>query len=325
MNTAYIYSANRVNALSTELLQSADVERLLEAGTVRERIGALRESYLAPFLSQDTDEDVSAALEASVVAAKELLAAVAPDAKLLQVLWYRNDLHNIRVFSKGRLLDWDYATMLPYLSQAGIYAPEYLYEHLTQDTLYRLMPELHDGYHAAWRLAESGNLDEFDTVLDHAYFAGAQRLAQETGDQFVREFIKMETDLHNAMVALRALVVPAFDLGKLFVSGGTFTANQCNTYEQVAERLSNYGGIDFWQAALAEYQEQQHTTALDKVRDNYRLRFVTERVHDMFSVASLFAYALRVQQSAATVRTIMVGADTKVPTDIIRTQLRITY
>lgn len=323
MNTAYIYSANRVNALSTELLQPADIERLLESASRQERIKALRESYLAPYLRSEDLHDVTDALEQSIYAAKGLLQGIAPNPRLLHVLWYRYDIHNLRVFLKGRVLDHGLETMLPHLSHAGIYEAAYLYEHMTHDTLYRLMPELHDGYHAALRLAESESFDELDTVLDHAYFAGMLRLAQESQDPFVRDFVKLEIDLHNVLVALRAQAVPAFDLGKLFVAGGTFAVNQCSTYEQAAARLAQYGGSDYWQSALEEYQSRQNTTALDRTRDAYRLQFATERVHDIFSVASLFAYALRTQQSAATVRTILVGTDTGVPHDVIRQQLRI--
>jgi vacuolar-type H+-ATPase subunit C/Vma6 len=186
-----------------------------------------------------------------------------------------------------------------------------------------LSPELHDGYHAAWRLAESSKFDELDTELDKAYFSGIARLAEVTNNEFVRVFVKMEIDLHNISATLRTLTVSAFDLSKIFVSGGTFAIEQCSTYEQATQQLANYGGQEYWLAALSDYQEQQHTTAFDRLRDVYRLRFTTERVHDMFSVASLFAYVLRVQQSAATIRTIMVGADTGVPIDTIRTQLRI--
>lgn len=323
MNTAYIYSANRVNALATELLQPADVERLLEASSARERWNALRESYLAPHLSSEQESDITSALDASVVAARSLLETIAPDPRLLYVLWYRNDLHNLRIFLKGRVRDMDYDAMVPYLSQAGVYAPEYLYEHVTQDTLYRLRPELQNAYQAAWRLAESETFDAVDTVFDQAYFAIALQLAEETRDPFVREFVKMEIDLHNGLLALRALAVPALDGTKLFVPGGTFGFAQCNTYEQVVQRLANYAGAAYWQSALAEYQEDQNTTTLDRLRDDLRLQFAAERVHDMFSVAALFAYALRVQQSAATVRTIMVGTETGVSKDVLRTQLRV--
>jgi V/A-type H+-transporting ATPase subunit C len=300
-----------VQALATTLLTTADIERLLAAESEQERYTVLRDTYLASYLLYE-NVSLATAIDKSILASKQLLDAIAPTPRLLHVLWFRYDVHNLRVILKGQAKGWGYEEVSAYFSSAGVYEPEYIYEHCTQDTLYRLSNELHEAYHAGRRLVDAQRFDVLDTTLDRAYFAAALRTVEDTQDTFVQRFTKTEIDLHNIFLGLRTSQIPAFDLRSMFVSGGTITAEQCADIEHITTQLEHFGGFDYWQDAFAVYRETGHTTYLDVCRDNYRLQWVSEVATDMFSPAVLFAYALRVEQAGKIVRAVMASCDAQV-------------
>ena len=325
MQTSYIYSASRVQTLADNLLGPADVERLLAATTQAEQIYALKESYLAPYLLSDDIDSIMMALEAQLQEVRQVVMQIAPHPQALAVLWLKYDFHNLRVFMRGKIQSRSYADTVGLFSPQSHYPADDFYEHALANTLYRLEPELHEAYHTAYRFLESGDVARADQVVDAAYFACLQRVAVASQDPFIRRHVAARVDLFNLRGRLRTLAYDHFDFDRVFVPGGTIAKDALKTAEQATSAFALLGGEPFWRAALEEQQEAGHSTRIDVRADDYLLQQAVEASHDMFSVASLVAYVMRARYAAATVRSILVGTSSGVPTATIRHNLHAVY
>lgn len=325
METTYIYSASKANALSEELLNKTDIERLLVASPGDDLQSALKETYLAEYVVQVPEESVPLAIEETLKHAKKLIHRIAPQGDLFRIMWVQYDLHNLRVFAKGRAAGHSYEDCKPFLSERGIYPSEYLYEHVDGGTLNRLHIGWQEVYDRAAAVAESGDLTALDGIIDQLYFDTSKRIVNRIGDAFMKTYLQTLIDLYNLKSRLRQLQNETVPFELQFVDGGSFAPAQIETLEGVLAMFGRFGGSEYWTDALQEYQETGNFTQLDSKAADFLLVTARQGSYDMFSSASLVFYYLKCRQSAANIRTIVVGKNSGLEADEIQRNLRIAY
>ena len=323
MQTQYIYSASRVNTLSQYLLTKTDIDRLLVAGAGDDLQSALKETYLAPFVLQDAD--IAIAIEATLIEAKKLLHRIAPDGDMLRVLWLQYDIHNLRVFAKAQVIGKGFADVAQFVSDRGIYNPAYLYGIADRGELNRLQMSWQESYADAVRHATAGNIDQVDGVFDQLFFATAARIAERFQDTFIKKYVRTIIDLYNLKARLRVATYDQIKFSPVFITGGTFAEREIETKEQVLVAFSQLGGEAFWRTAVEQFAATGNTTHIDARADEYLVNLAKQGSYDMFSSASLVLYYLQTRQSAANVRTIVVGKNSGMSEEAIRSNLRLAY
>jgi vacuolar-type H+-ATPase subunit C/Vma6 len=82
---------------------------------------------------------------------------------------------------------------------------------------------------------------------------------------------------------------------------------------------------DRFTAALDTYVATGNTTELDARIDDYFISQAKSASADLFSSASLVLYYLRVRQSAANIRTVVVGRNSGMDEVTIRANIRTAY
>lgn len=325
LDTKYVYSANRVHTLMAQLLSPIQVERLVAASDVAELLRILQETYLAGYVSNSFAENWHQALTKSIEDAKKTIEQIAPEPILLQCMWFRYDIHNLRTFVKSRKADLDYEEIMRRMARMGVYMPETLYSHAVNDTLYQLESPLNTGFHRALNAVEGGSVARADIHLDQAYFGLLHQCKNRANHQFVNRYVYTVIDLYNVVNRLRTALVDRIDFSALFISGGTLSYQEVATVELAKQQLiDNFGGVQIWQPAFDEYDQgnmSQVTTQAEEA--------VTRRVREMsgapFSVASLARYFLEVRANAQVVQTIMIAKRAKVSVPVLRTMLRSVY
>lgn len=325
METSYIYSASKATALAEELLNKTDIERLLVADPGEDLQSALKETYLAPYVLRVPDESVSLAVEETLRHAKKLIHRITPQGDMFRIMWVQYDIHNLRVFAKGLTAGHSYEACKPHLSERGIYSSEYLYEHVDAGTLNRLQIGWQETYSQAVQLAESGDLGTLDGVFDQLYFDTSKRIVASIGDAFMRTYLQTLIDLYNLKSHLRHLKNETVRFEPAFVDGGSFASEQVETIDGVLAMFERFGGAAYWADALEEYQEAGHFTQIDSKSADYLLITARQGSYDMFSSASLVFYYLKCRQSAANIRTIVVGKNSGLEAAEIRNNLRLAY
>lgn len=324
MNTSYVYSATRTNALANELLSQTDIDRLLVAAPGEELQTALKETYLAPYVLQVPNEDVAQAIEATMVEAKKLIHRVAPNGEVFRVLWVQYDIHNLRVFAKATKEGRSLETLAAYTSDRGVYDPADLYAHATEGTLDRLQIDWQAAYNEAVRHVEANELDQVDAVFDELLFATIKRDSLSCNDKFLRRYVAAVIDTYNAKSTLRRVRLKDTTLKPSFITGGTFAEGEIDTKESVVAALENLAP-NFFTHALLTYDETGNTSELDARIDDYLITLAKTASTDVFSSASLVLYYLQVRQSAANVRTLVVGRNSGMSKDAIANNLRLAY
>jgi vacuolar-type H+-ATPase subunit C/Vma6 len=325
MNTSYIYSVSRVNTLSNALLSKTDIERLLVASAGDDLQSALKETYLAPYLLQVPNEDLAEAIEATQIEAKKLIHHIAPNGDMFRVLWIQYDVHNLRVFAKANAEGLPFSECREYLSERGVYEPEYLLEAIEADSLDFLQPGWQTAYDKAVQLVEQGEIFEVDGIFDELYFATSRQIVQKAGDSFMSAYLKTFIDLHNLKVTLRLLNNPTFNFKPTYITGGTIAESHLESKEEVLSQLANFGGAEFWKDSIEYFEATGNTTSLDARLVEYLLMFAKEASSDMFSPASLVLYYLRCRQAASNVRTIVVGKNNGMKESVLRSNLIMAY
>lgn len=325
MQTSYIYSVSRVNALEQFLLSKTDIERLLVAEPGADLHSALKETYLAPYVAHVPGEDVGLAIEQTLIDAKRMIHRIAPQGDMFRVLWIQYDIHNLRVFAKATVNQLPFEECRPYLSERGIYNPEYLFSHAENGTLDFLQSEWQEAYARAIETVKAGEIDKVDGIFDELHFATAKRIVDTVGDSFMKKYFSHFIDLYNLKSRLRHLHNETVNFSPAFVSGGTFDAEQIETLEETLAEFSRLGGAEYWKESLEYYQTTGKTTSLDARGGEYLLTLAKEDSYDMFSSASLVLYYLKCRQAAANVRIIVVGKNSGLGETAIRSNLRMAY
>lgn len=326
MNTSYIYSATRVNTLTPSLLQEADIARILEAKTSDDLQQALKESYLGLYIGNEETLDIETALQNNLQSNKDIVMSIAPKARDLAIMWLEADIHNLRVFIKAKNAEFDqtetYQQFLPY----GLYAADTFYSHAVADTLYRLEPELHTAYHTGYRLAEEKSFHKLETTLDQTYFACQKRLAEESHNLFLVDFVKLQIDLYNLKTRLRTLKTKTrHDFDRLFVEGGTVNKDALTTYEQTLATLYTFGGEALWREVIQTYEEKKDSLPLELLLQRYVSDYVAGAKNDIFSLASLISYILQVRLSETVLRMLFVGKQSGIDSKVLQDNVNIVY
>mgnify|MGYP001162465579 CR=1 FL=1 len=325
MQTSFIYSTSRVNTLSQYLLTRTEIDRLLVAEPGEDLQDALKETYLAPFIAHVESGDVAEAIEQTLIDAKKLIHRITPYGDMFRVLWLQYDIHNLRVFAKAAAKGVPFDDCTPLLSERGIYESAYLFSHAEEGTLNRLQSEWQGAYDDAVRLATAGELDKVDEVLDEAFFKMAKRVAVRSRDPFIQKYFKAVIDTYNLKARLRYLANQDRLSPAAFVTDGSFRPEEIETREQVLSAFQKLNGENFWDSSVQYFDETGNTTRIDARVDEYLLSIAEQASVDMFTSASLVLYYLRCRQSAANIRTIVVGKNSGMSEEDIRANLRLAY
>ena len=169
-DTDYLFLASRVRALERKLLTAPRIEQLLTAGDTAACSQLLSELGYEPIHDE-------ASLQASLKQQREAvfsdIARFMPEPELLDVFRLKYDYHNIKTLLKdrsgGRLL-----------MDAGCISAADMERQYAESGNWQFLPkEMADAAReAADVLAETGNPQRSDFILDRAYFAQLRSLAQ---------------------------------------------------------------------------------------------------------------------------------------------------
>jgi vacuolar-type H+-ATPase subunit C/Vma6 len=325
MQTSYIYSTSRLNTLAQYLLTETDIDRLMVAEPGEDLQSALKETYLAQYVLQVPNGEISEAIEQTLIDAKQLIHRIAPNGHMFEVLWVQYDIHNLRVFAKAQAAGLQYDECKVYVSGRGTYDPAVLFEYAEKGDLNRLQSDWQQGFDVAQRLVAAGEIDKVDGVFDDLFFAAIKRSAQSSQDAFLTKYIRGVIDMYNLKSRLRAVNYPQIPFTPVFITGGTFAEAEIETKEQIFSAFEKLSGIQFWKSAVENYTQTGNSSQIDARVDEYLLILAKQASFDMFSSASLVLYYLQCRQAAANVRTIVVGKNSGMKEGDIRANLRMAY
>ena len=319
-DTDYLFLASRVRALERKLLTAPRIEQLLTAGDVAACSQLLSELGYEPIHDE-------ASLQASLKQQREAvfsdIARFMPEPELLDVFRLKYDYHNIKTLLKdrsgGRLL-----------MDAGCISAADMERQYAESGNWQFLPkEMADAAREAGDvLAETGNPQRSDFILDRAYFAQLRSLAQESRCAYLQEYIRAMIDAANlrSLVRTERLHADPGFLRQVLFDGGSVSVDTIVAHAGNGP-AALYRATPFRAAAEAgeEAVKGGSLTAFERACDNAVLLAAGKARSIPFGVEVVLGYLAAKEAEWTAVRIIMSGRMAGMTADAIRERLRDQY
>ena len=322
-DTDYLFLASRVRALERKLLTAPRIEQLLTAGDVAACSQLLSELGYEPIHDE-------ASLQASLKQQREAvfsdIARFMPEPELLDVFRLKYDYHNIKTLLKdrsgGRLL-----------MDAGCISAADMERQYAESGNWQFLPkEMADAAReAADVLAETGNPQRSDFILDRAYFAQLRSLAQESRCAYLQEYIRAMIDAANLRSLVRTIRMgknETFLAGILFAGGDVAEDAILKVSAAKGSGMKElYQSTRFHAAAEAgaEALGGGPLTEFEKLCDDAVGDYLAGAQFVPFGEAPLVGYLAARETEYTNLRILLIGRSTGLPADVIRSRLRASY
>ena len=325
MNKKYIYSTSRVRTLQNELLSGQQLERMVTAKDTREAFAVLSDTFLAPFVAGVELSGLPRALRKSVSAGKRLLAEIAPEPEIMNILWYRYDFYNLRVTAKAARVGLSDEEIDELCYYAGSLPPREIISAWRKEKFTSLYGEL---ARAAEEIKDEREPHRINLSADKHYFAAITAVAKKSGNSFLRDYVSLLVDFYNLRLCLRwPLLAEQIRIApeKLRIEGGKITFSP-NAGSAECEKAFSDLNEELFRAPLKAALREKDFSLLEKAIDDYLRDFLVARAEaDIFSPAPLFRYFVALRADAALVKTIMAAKESEMSAERLRGLLRKLY
>ena len=323
-DTDYLFLSARIRSLERRALNRQLAERMLLAPTVAESAQVLTELGYPPFDTQS----VSSLYGALAQHRAELFADLGrymPEPAVLDVFRIKYDYHNLKTVIKNQS-----SSFRPLLIDAGRIGAETLASRYERTGKWDFLPPVmaRAAAESARVLAETGDPQRSDFVLDRACFAEMLALSQESGCDFLISYVRTLIDAANLrdLVRTQRMHRPGSFLQQVLFDGGTVA---------VAEILAGIGNgaATLWRATPLrdaavlgdEAIAGGSLTGFEKACDNAVIKKVNEARSVPFGVEVVVGYIVAQENELVAARTILSGRMAGIDPDIIRERIRDPY
>ncbi|MCA9364566.1 MAG: V-type ATPase subunit [Candidatus Moranbacteria bacterium] len=320
----YTYSASRAKALESELLNENQLERLVGAKDMSEITMVLQDTFLSDLLPSGGASvfDLSHLLRKSLSRAKQTISSIAPDPAILDVLWLRYDYYNLKTIVKGRRAGLSDEEIIERCFFAAKYDPRVLLDYASTGRLGNLHKEMSVAYEKA---LESLTVYGIDVLMNRGYFIHVRKCAVVIDNEFVSDYVAFLTDFFNLQAQLRLVTLRHLTVPEAFIQGGRFTPSDLDSVEKIYAAFETFGDAFLWTEAIARHRDRGEYLLLQKVMDDYELKFVQEHGRSIFSFVPLFAFFIARRNNLQIVRTIVTAKQAGMDERDLRVMLRRLY
>lgn len=314
------YAVGRLSVLEKNALDTAKLERLLQAPSAQEARRILNE-YNWPDVGSDEDN-----AQEHVKRACNLLKDLSTDEKLVQSFLIGFDIENLKILLKARSLETEPGALSP----CGTIALDRM-RHAVNERKYDGFPDALKTAleHLERRLAVDVDPMEIDTHLDKAHYQWIFSLI-DSKQKVAFSYYQAKVDLLNTLMALRSMHAGkpfAFLQGMLLEGGHVKNAEWERAYQKSEKipLLVNRYGAKVYAAAIAAFMDKNKLAAFEREIDDYLLAFFTPYRRTIGEHERLIGYLLMRSREASAVRLILAGKENSFPMEAIRERLRELY
>lgn len=325
-DTDYLTISAQIRSMERRLLDRARMERMLDAATDDEAVRILTEVGYEAF-DPASDRALNAALLRRREELFQELYRYAPEPEIIDVFKLKYDYHNLKAVLKGR--DGDVSHLLV---DAGRVKAESLQRRYRESGGWDFLPPaMAEAAKEGQRvLAETGDPQRSDAVVDRAWFAEMLSLAEETKCAYLVDYIRVTIDAANLRSVIRTLRMgrtPAF-LKEFLFPGGTVSVDACLKAAVNGEVEQTYRTTVLRAAAQAGKEAVESggsLTAFEKLCDDAVLQQAGRARRIPFGVEVVIGFVAARETEVSNVRIIMAGRMAGISADTIRERLRESY
>lgn len=323
-DTAYLALSAFLRSRERTLLTQSRRERMLQAPTVAESAQVLAELGY-PAFDTYSEEWLNEALARRREETFAEVSGMIPDGAIVDVFRLKYDYHNIKTILKSR--GSDVASLL--VDAGCVSAGDMLTRFQQTGKWDHLPPDMAAAATEAQRvLAETGDPQRSDFLLDRACFARMLALAEGTGCELLRDHVRLQIDAANlrSLVRARRMRRSGAFLQQVLFPGGGVSVNR------ILAGASG-GGADVYRGtALQEAAELGDEaaaggslTAFERSCDNALLALAARARSVPFGPEVAVGYLAARENEWTAARIILTGRAAGLDADAIRERLRDSY
>ena len=323
-DTDYLFLSAALRSRERELLTRSQVDRMLHAATAAESAQVLVEMGYPPFDASSEAGLNEAVSQVRTAMFRELEKAM-PDKGILDVFKLKYDYHNLKTLIKSRGAD-----VSRLLVDAGRVKAADMESKYRQTGKWDFLPDVPAAAaaEAARVLAETGDPQRSDFLLDKTYFSELTDMARATGCEFLMDYVRTLIDAANLRSVVRTL---RMHRAGTFLQQVLFTGGAVSVERILAD--VNNGVAALYRAtplaAAAELGQEAVSggslTAFEKACDNAVLARAAASRSVPFGPEVPIGYVVARENDFTSARIILTGRQAGLDADTIRERLRDSY
>ena len=307
--------------MENKLLTRERMDRMIEARDDAEAMKSLAECGYA-------EGPLDAVLAQARAEVFQDMERGAPDPRLVEVFQIKYDYHNAKTILKAQAMGSDPARLL---LAGGRYNPIQLWEDWQRESLSSASEVFKKAMEEAKAaLAEGGDPQKADLILDRACYREMARLAQELGSPFLQGYVRLSVDVANLRAAvrvarmgregefLRQVLLPGGNVSEGGIAaargdalGEVFRSGPLAQAASLGARLAQPGG--------------ESLTAFERECDNALTAYLAAARRIPFGEETVIGYLYAKELEFTAIRAIFAGRAAGLDGDTIRSRLRETY
>ncbi len=330
-NERYAYAVGRIRAMETRLLDSAKIERMVEAKSAEDALKILGESEYGEYLAElGSVHDYDVMLDQELRRIYLELRRISPEPELINLFALKFDYHNLKVIFKAHKLGEKRDDLL--VEEVGNIPVSVLAAAVSDENFADLPPQMRQ---AAERLAESFRTEAdpqlVDLWLDRAMYEEILERADRFGSPFIRQYFTYLLDLTNIRTYLRVKRANRprdFLEGALLPAGSVNMSRFINTAEPLevhVDRLMYGSYASVMEEGIQAFQKTDMLTRYEKLADDFLIKHIKQARYLVFGPEPLAAYLLAKENEMKMIRIVLVGKINNLPTEEIKERLRDVY
>lgn len=329
----YAQAVARIRVMETKLVNSNQIERILDSKTNQAFFEVLSDSaYSNHFELTNNPFEFQKILDAELIETKEFLVKNSPDPKAFNWLWHKYDLTNIKYAIKTKLANKQIS--VESLTKLGNISPEDIVKAITEDNKKILPSRLQSTIDKTLKLYEEKKDPKLiDFILDKAYFIRLIELMHSIKSPIIKKYVLSKIDLYNIKLIIRHkhsdTDIKEFE--KYIISNKKTISkeNILDTYKQDLDKL--YKNIKFFdykkiiQPAVDYYEKNQSFLLLEKLNYDYLIDQLRYARYEPFGIEPLVGFYLAKDNEAKLLRIIMTAKLNNIDTHLVHQLLRKLY
>ncbi len=325
-DTDYLCLSAQIRSMECGLLDRSRMERMLDAPTLQDAARILTELGYESF-DPTSEASLNRALLQRRLELFDRLSRYAPEPQVIDVFKLKYDYHNLKAVIKSRGAD-----VTELLVDAGRVSAQELQRRCRESENWDFLPPAMATAAVESRrvLAETGDPQRSDALLDRACYGEMLHLAQETKCAYLVDYVRLSIDAVNLRSVIRTLRMgrTAAFLKEFLFPGGTVSVDSALKAAVNGEVEQVYRTTPLRQAAQAgkeAVENGESLTAFEKLCDDAVLAQAARARRIPFGVEVVIGFVAAREAELSAVRIIMTGRMAGISADTIRERLRESY
>ena len=329
-DTDYLFSTARVRSVEKNMLTLERAEKMIDAKTTEDALRVLDDCYYGNVNELTDVNDYEKLLTEEHKKTYDFITSIAPELNYFKMFLYPYDYHNLKVIMKSEYLGIDASDILINTGSIDVKTLKYSvkerdFSALTESMQNALKEIIED-------FPKTNDPQIIDIILDKYCYGEMLKSAEQTNNQFIIEYVRMQIDAINikSYVRLKKMNKSWDFFTKIFLGGGkiyeqVFIKNYDDPFEKFAEHLSAFGFKEVFIEGTEALEETKKFTTLEKLLDNKLIEHIKYAKYVPFGIEPLVGYLIAKDNEIKIARIILAGKIAGISPELIRERLRETY